>query len=60
MNTPKGLGIIINQEVCMADGKRKFDREFKVETVRLIVEGGRSDEQKKAGPFDPAIIIDYV
>ncbi|MCX5807743.1 MAG: transposase [Proteobacteria bacterium] len=44
----------------MADGKRKFDREFKVETVRLIVEGGRSDEQKKAGPFDPAIIIDYV
>jgi transposase len=36
------LGIIKNQEVCMGtEGRRKFDKEFKVETVRLIVEGGR-------------------
>jgi transposase len=25
----------------MAEGRRKFDREFKVETARLIVESGR-------------------
>jgi transposase len=42
MDTSKGLGIIIKQEVCMgSEGRRKFDREFKVETARLIVEGGR-------------------
>ncbi|MCX5807732.1 MAG: hypothetical protein NT010_16955 [Proteobacteria bacterium] len=44
MDTSKGLDIIVNQEMCLAEGRRKFDREFKVETVRLIVEEGRSDE----------------
>lgn len=50
MDTSKGLGITIKQEMCMAERKRKFDRGFKVEAVRIIVERGRSDGQKKAGP----------
>jgi transposase-like protein len=36
------LGIVKNQEVCIdTKGRRKFNKEFKVETVRLIVEEGR-------------------
>jgi hypothetical protein len=50
LDTLKGPGIIIKLEVCMAEGKRKFDRGFKIEAVCLIAEGGRSDGQEKAGP----------
>ncbi|MCX5806369.1 MAG: hypothetical protein NT010_09940 [Proteobacteria bacterium] len=38
----------------MAEGKRKFDK-FKVETVRLKVEGEKIRRIKKAGPFRPCL-----
>ena len=39
----EGLDIFIiqNQEVCMNTLQRKLDREFRIEPVHLIIEGGR-------------------
>jgi hypothetical protein len=57
MDTSNGQGIIIKQEVCVAESGRNFNsaEKVKVETVRLIAEGGRSDGQKKAGPNWPCL-----